>query len=150
MNFTNDGLSLWYGTPDAPAPPDEVARGARPALTVGVRPPSPSNTVEILYRVDGGIVQRASTMERRIDYDREIQYFRAMFPPFVTGDMVEYCPILVCAGRQAPLDDVARRWPSKFRLGAPTQPINQVRAASAGSTSSAPRFSLETEHICHL
>lgn len=148
MNFANDGLSLWYGTPDAPAPPDEVARGSRPALTVGVRPPSPSNTVEVLYRVDGGFVQRASATERRTDYDRDIQYFRAVFPPFAGGDMVEYCPVVGCAGRQAPLDDVARRWPSKFRLGAATAPINHAPAPAR--TTGAPRFSLETEHLCHL
>jgi len=149
MNFTNDGLSLWYGTPDAPGPPEEVARGSRPALTVGVRPPSPSNTVEVLYRLDGGFVQRASAMERRTEYERDAQYFRAVFPPFAAGDMVEYCPIVTCAGRQAPPSSVAHRWPSKFRLGAPTRPIEQAAAPSASRSASA-RFLLETEHICHL
>jgi hypothetical protein len=151
MNFTEDGLSLWYGTPDAPAPPDEVARGSRPSLTVGVRPSSPSNTVSVLYRVDGGFLQRASATERRIDYDRDIQYFRAAFPPFVTGRLVEYCPVVGCAGRQAPREETAERFPSKFRLAAPRSTIAEPAASNPTRTATGvPRFQPEAEFLCQV
>ena len=59
VHFTNDGLSIWYGTSDAPAPGDDRnAPRSGAALVVGVSPPSPINTLNVRYRVDGGQEQR--------------------------------------------------------------------------------------------
>jgi hypothetical protein len=148
MNFAHDGLSLWYATPDAPAPPEEVARGCRASLTIGVRPPSPANTVDVLYRVDGGFVQRAAGWELRTDYARELQYFRAAFPAFPRGDVVEYCPVLGCAGRQVPQEEIALRLPSKFRLsgGSERVPSAPPRSVLAGKGQAFP----ELEYLSHV
>jgi hypothetical protein len=117
MNLTNDGLTLWYGTADAPAPFDHELvprRGA--SIIVGVHPSKPTNTLCVNYRVDRGIVQTVPGREMRVDHQREIQYFAVVFPPFVTGDVVEYSPVLSCGGRQAPPPAVAARFRSSFRL----------------------------------
>jgi hypothetical protein len=117
VNLTNDGLTLWYGTPDAPAPGDDGVvprRGA--SLVVGVQPANPTNSVLVRFRVDGGTVQSVPGREIRTDYARQAQYFAVAFPAFPTGEVVEYAPILSCGGRQVPRPDIATRFPSKFRL----------------------------------
>jgi hypothetical protein len=139
MKLTNDGLTLWYGTPDAPAPfDDEVVPRQGTSVVVGVQPPNPTNAVLLRFRVDGGAVQTAPGREIRNDYDRKVQYFSAAFPPFPTGDLVEYSPMLTCAGRQVPPAHLADRFRSKFQLEprdapAPGQarPPTPTRAAPA-------------------
>lgn len=121
MLLANEGLSLWYGTPDAPAPLDEVASRDAAAVTIGVRPASPNNSVQVRFRVDKGYEQIEPARELRIDYERDVQYFAARFPPFYRGDVVEYCPMVTCCGRQVPAAN-ATHYPSKFLLGPPTKP----------------------------
>jgi hypothetical protein len=117
MNLTHDGLTLWYGTADAPAPFDQELISRRGAtLIVGVHPSRPTNTLSVSYRVDRGIVQTVPGREMRTDHAREIQYFAVVFPPFVTGNVVEYSPVLSCAGRQVPSPALASRFRSSFRL----------------------------------
>jgi hypothetical protein len=117
MKLTNEGLTLWYGTPDAPAPFDgEVVQRSGASLVVGVHPAKPTNAVCVRYRVDGGGVQTVPGRELRTDFDRQAQYFSVTFPAFPTGDLVEYSPVLSCAGRQVPPPHTADRFPSKFRL----------------------------------
>lgn len=118
MNLTHEGLSLWYGTPDAPAPTDLVVPRDGASLIVGVRPANPTNSVHVRYRVDGGIVQSVPGRQLRTDYDRDAQYFAVAFPAFPTGDVVEFSPVLTSAGRQVPPPHIADRFPSKFRLAA--------------------------------
>lgn len=119
MKLRNDGLELWYGTPDAPAPGDEGAVPRRGnSVIVGVRPVNPSNTVAVSYRVDGGAVRTIPGREVRIDHNHDSQYFSAAFPPFTTGRVVEYAPVLNCSGRQVPSPEIANRFPSKFVLAA--------------------------------
>jgi hypothetical protein len=127
MRLENAGLELWYGTRDAPAPADVVESNQDALLTVAVRPPSPSNSVTVRYRVDRGAVQllRASPLER--DYERNVQYFRARFPTFSGGQTVEYLPVASCAGRQVPDPMTAGTFPSSFEL--------RVRPAVDGSGS---------------
>jgi len=136
VNLTHDGLCLWYGTPDAPAPGDDGVvprRGA--SLVVGVNPPSPTNTVLVRYRVDNGIVQAVPGRELRTDYSRQAQYFAVAFPTFTTGELVEYSPVLGCGGRQVPPPHVADRFPSKFRL----EPKEALPAPTLGPPAPPPR-----------
>jgi hypothetical protein len=116
VKFRNEGLTLWYGTPDAPAPLDEVVSRTEASVVVGVHPANPTNAVSVRYRVDGAVVQSLPAEELRTDYSRETQYFGVTFPRFVAGDVVEYCPLLSCAGRQVPAASTAERFPSKFFL----------------------------------
>jgi hypothetical protein len=131
VNLTHDGLSLWYGTPDAPAPLGEVMPRTGASLVVGVHPANPTNVVRVRYRVDGGIVQTVPGRELRTDYHRDAQYFAVTFPPFPAGDVVEYSPVLSCGGRQVPAPHSANRFPSTFRLAAKEQlPAQQPRGAA--------------------
>jgi hypothetical protein len=129
VNLTHEGLSLWYCTPDAPAPfDDEVVPRDGAALVVGVQPANPTNSLNVRYRVDGGLVQSAPGRALRTDYDRNVQYFAVKFPAFHTGNLVEYAPVLSCGGRQVPPPHIANRFRSKFRLAAkearaPAQPV---------------------------
>jgi hypothetical protein len=134
VNLTNEGLSFWYRTPDAPAPDDDAVvprRGA--SIVLGVSPASPANAVLVRYRVDGGPVQTVPGRELRTDYQRQAQYFAVTFPAFHSGAMVEYAPMLTCAGRQVPAPHVADRFLSRFRLAdraappAPSLPSPLVR-----------------------
>ena len=52
----------------------------------------------------------------RTDFDRQVQYFAVAFPPFVTGDVVEFSVTLSYVGRQVPGPHLADRFPSKFHL----------------------------------
>lgn len=138
MKLTHDGLSVWYGTPDAPAPGDEgiVAREGT-SLVVGVHPANPTNSVLVRYRVDRGPVQTVPGRELRTDYNRQAQYFLVAFPPFPVGDLVEYAVILGCGGRQVPSAPIARQFFSKFRL-APRESAAKVASRSRVSGRSSP------------
>ena len=139
MNLTHEGLSLWYGTPDAPAPIDEVAPRSGPSLVVGVRPANPTNAVLVRYRVERGPVQAAPGRELRTDYDRDAQYFAVRSPAFPTGDAIEYSPMLTCGGRQVPPPHAANRFPLKFRLAA-REAGPPVRRAGASTPPQQQRF----------
>lgn len=141
--FANDGLELWYATPDAPAPQGSTEDRERVSVTVRVRPSSPANAVRIHYRVDGGAAQHISAMAVANDYERQEQSFRADFPTFWTGQMVEYLPMLTCAGRRAPDPRTALTYPSVFQLGDPVAATNSpvfMREPDA-------RFRINTEYL---
>jgi len=120
VKLTHDGLSLWYGTPDAPAPFDqEVVARDGVSLVVGVSPASPTNSVAVQYRVDKGFVQSVPGIELHIDQDRSAQYFVIRFPRFTSGNCVEYWPSMRCGGRQVP--GAQQRFPrSAFHLAPKT------------------------------
>ena len=131
MKLTHDGLSIWYGTPDAPAPFDqEVVARDGVSLVVGVSPASPTNSVTVRYRVDGGFIQSEPGVEVHIDRDRDAQYFVVRFPSFPSGNCVEYWPSFRCGGRQVP--GAHQRFPrSAFRLA--------PRATASPEAAPAPR-----------
>jgi len=133
VNVTHEGLSIWYGTPDALAPDEDAVMPRRgSSLVIGVRPSSPTNSVAVRYRVDGGPIQTIPGRELRSDYQRQAQYFGVSFPPFPTGDVVEYAAVLSNAGRQVPAPHLADRFPSRFRLAPRESPAAQpVRQAAA-------------------
>jgi hypothetical protein len=117
VNLTHEGLTLWYGTPDAPAPGDAgVAPRHGAALVVGVHPANPTNTLMVRYRVDGGAERIVPGREIRTDYERQAQYFGVTFPDFRDGTTVEYLPVFGSAGRQVPAASRSGRFPSKFQL----------------------------------
>jgi hypothetical protein len=117
LKLSNDGLNLWFGTPDAPAPfDDEVMPRHGVSVVVAVQPANPTNRVFVRFRVDGGAVQTAPGRDIRTDYGRNVQYFAVEFPAFYTGQVVEYAPVFMCGGRQCPAAYLADRFRSKFRL----------------------------------
>jgi hypothetical protein len=120
VKLTHDGLSIWYGTPDAPAPFDqEVVARDGVSLVVGVSPANPTNSVAVQYRVDRGFVQSVPGAEVHLDPNRDAQYFVVRFPTFTSGSCVEYWPSLRCGGRQVP--SAHQRFPrSAFHLAPKT------------------------------
>lgn len=117
MNNSHGGLTVWFGTHDAPAPFEaEVMPREGVSLVVGAHPAHPANTVEISFRVDGGFVRTLPGREIRIDHASKHQYFAVAFPRFVTGELVEYAAVLRCCGRQVPSAQLERRFQSFFRL----------------------------------
>jgi uncharacterized protein DUF3237 len=128
VKLAHEGLSLWYGTPDAPAPLDDVVSRTEASAVVGVHPANATNAVHVRYRVDGGLAQSAPGRHLNTDYANGSQYFVVSFPPFPTGDVVEYCPVLSCGGRQVPSPAMSDHFPSKFRLAAKKAPESQRNA----------------------
>jgi hypothetical protein len=53
MRLENDGISLWYGTPDAPTTGAVVLKASDVSITVGVKPIDASNIVEVTYQTAG-------------------------------------------------------------------------------------------------
>ena len=101
MEFQADGLRLWYGTPDAPAPQGTVAPGKPVVLTLGVSPAHPSTTTAVRYRVDDGPELALRARLLRTDYVGSRHYFQATFPYLAPGSAVAYGPVVGCAGRRA-------------------------------------------------
>jgi hypothetical protein len=134
MRFEHEGRSLWYGTPDAPAPEESVQAGAEIAITIGVSPVDASNKVELLYRINQDPTAIVAAKWLQNDPSGRAQYFRARLPALRAGDIVEYIPVCHCAGRQLPSPDQARRFASSIRV---TDPLSQreARKATLGAVS---------------
>jgi hypothetical protein len=118
MRFEHEGMSLWYGTSEAPAPNEFVAPGTEVIITVGVEPADASNRIEVPYRVNRGPAQTAPIRWLRSSPSGEAQYFEARLGPFRDGDTVEYTAICTCAGRQVPHAEEASKFASSFRVTA--------------------------------
>src|SRR3712207_3901509 len=102
MRLQREGMSLWYGTPDAPAPGEAVQADAETTITVGVWPVDAGNKVQLLYRANRGPAQTLNAEWLWNDPSGKAQYFRVCLPAsaFRAGDTVEYSVICRCAGRQ--------------------------------------------------
>jgi Protein of unknown function (DUF3237) len=149
VQLAHDGLQLWYGTADAPAPDGTTEPRRGVSVTVGVRPANPSNAVSVRYRVDGKAVETVSATLVANDFQKRTQYFRTAFPTFWSGETVQYIPVVSCEGRRAPDPATAGTFPSSFRLSdaSATSP-----AAIAPKRGRKPRavFPARLEHLVHV
>src|SRR5215471_11535496 len=121
MRFEHDGIALWYGTPDAPAPGDTVpvADGTHEAsvtITVGVQPPSASNSVSVSYSVNNGLPHTVAAGFLQHDVHQKAQYFAARLPVLQAGDKVDYTVLCRCPGRQVPSPEEAQNSGASFRV----------------------------------
>lgn len=130
MRFDNEGMSLWFGTPDAPGPGETVPAGAETAITIAVHPGDRNNKVEVLYRVNKGSTEKAAASWLRNDATANVQYFRAKLPPRLAGDTVEYIPLCRRAGRTVPSEDDINRGGASFRVT--EAPAESLRKALPG------------------
>jgi hypothetical protein len=130
MRFNHDGMSLWYGTEDAPSPGETIQEGKPIEITIGVQPPDASNRVQLFYRLNNGPIEKP--LEARFshgDSSGNIQYFLVRFPSEVIarlhdGDLVQFTVICTCAGRQVPSPNDAKQLVSSFRI----TPNEEVKA----------------------
>jgi hypothetical protein len=149
VRLAHDGLELWYGTPDAPAPDGMTEQRDGVSVTVGVQPANPSNAVSVRFRVDGRATETVSAPLLANDFQKRRQYFRATFPTFWSGETVEYLPVVSCEGRRAPDPATAATFPSSFRLS----PASTARSASKPpERGNEPRavYTARLEHLVHV
>jgi hypothetical protein len=104
MRYDEDGVSLWYGTADAPAPQGtiDLARSEQAVVNAGMRPPSASNAVDVIYRINGGLPSRVTAALTTHDPHQQAQYFEAKLPVVRPGDKVDYRVVARLPGHQIP------------------------------------------------
>src|SRR5260221_3027713 len=130
MRFEYEGMSLWYGTADAPAPEGNVQAGTQLTITVGVKPWNAGNHIVVLYRVNHGSTEQITARWMRNDTRQQAQYFRAAFPSFRAGDVVEYLAICRRAGRQiVPAPAQAVSFSSSFSVRGVIQATQELAKA---------------------
>jgi len=94
----SDGSALWWGSADAPGPPQIVAPGIGAVVLAAVSPMRPGHSVAVEYRVNGGPIREAiGVLEPRI-HDATARQFRAVLPG-QSGGLVEFLPVLRFAGQ---------------------------------------------------
>ena len=119
MHFSHQQLTLWYGTPDAPAPlTDSVQERRGVGVTVAVQPSSPSNAVMVRYRVDDGPAQMVRAVRVRTDLTEGVEYSRRV-PGFVAWRTSRVPADHDVFGAYCPDPDTRATFPSSFRLGEP-------------------------------
>ena len=158
MQFHADGLTLWYGTEDTPAPQGNDVDRESAYLTVGVRPSHPSNRVVVQYRIDTERVQSFSvhpTQSERISkWQRNTQYFKGKFPSLWRGQRVEYRVTLHCAGRQVPSTAAAQEFTADFGLAplplqnpSSSEPSPEQKSLQSSSPKSYERFPVSLDYL---
>ncbi|MEO1396820.1 MAG: neuraminidase-like domain-containing protein [Cyanobacteria bacterium J06634_5] len=116
MRVEHNGIALWYGTADAPAPTDQVSVGTPVMVTVGVYPIDASNSVEIIYRINQGSVNHLAAQYLKSGRNKTAHYFRATLPTLNLGDKVEYMAFCHCAGRQVPPASAITEFTTSFTV----------------------------------
>lgn len=138
MQYRDDGLTLWYGDSETPAPSRLVQPDSRVSITVGVRPAHLTNAVEVEYRINGGLTRTLQSSIVREDFPGGAQFFRSVFPYLPPGSHVDYAPILRTLGRRigTPLGQHA---PSSFSVApSPQQVASRAHAARQVAAENAP------------
>jgi hypothetical protein len=151
VRFDIAGKSLWYGTPDAPAPGGTVTAGAGHAadgvtVTVGVQPLSASNRVELHYRVNSGAPAKIPAVLFRTDVRAGAQYFSARLPNLRAGDKVEYGAVCACGNLEIPQPGPPHYFPSSFHVVAPGSAPETRAAHSSGPVASQHRAAAGAAH----
>jgi Protein of unknown function (DUF3237) len=93
-----DGSVLWWGTTDAPGPPQIVSPGRPTPITVAVSPVRPGQSVSVEHRANGGPIRQAMAVPLPGAYNAAIRLFRAFLPGQPSG-LVEFLPVLRFAGQ---------------------------------------------------
>lgn len=140
MELSDSGLTVWYGTPEAPAPPEQTSGDFPLSLTVGVQPAHPANGVNVAYRLNHGPDLEMHATLARTDYSKNQQFFRADFPPITPGTRVEYAPVIRQAGRTIDFRQ-GGQYPSSFLV---TKNEATARAEASGTL---PPHPYHLEHV---
>lgn len=117
MRFEHDGIMFWFGTSDAPAPRGHMAPGLTPSVTIGVRPMSGGNQVEVMFRTQSGRTGTVTADWLWSDQRNRVQYFRARLPAIAAGERVDFRAICHCSGGQAPAAGTEHLFPGSFLVG---------------------------------
>jgi len=150
MQYTHDGLTLWYGSEDAPAPEGIVDPDESLSVVAGVSPANPSNTVSLLYRVGKGLERtvRASLLGTEHGAGQQ-QYFKASFPRIPAGSKVAYTVICESCGRRVPDPGSGIGLNRQFEVSnAPAPPPKPVVTPSPNLSKG--RLPVRLEYLCHF
>jgi hypothetical protein len=116
MRVSEGGVSVWFGTVDAPAPSGVVAADGDTSVTVGLQPPDSAASVTVLYRVNHGVPHTVAAPPTHHDAAGK-QYFRAQLSGFKSGDKVEYVALYRSGTRQIPSNQEAESHVVTFTVG---------------------------------
>ena len=83
------------------------------------------------------------------DFQDQTQFFRATFPTFWSGDIVEYLPTVSCHGRRAPDPATANTFPTSFRLSETSAAVSASGPVER-SAEPPPQFPARLEHLAHV
>jgi hypothetical protein len=147
MEIRGSGLTVWYDTPDAPAPQAKAPADETAMLTVGVEPSHVHNTVEVRYRLNHGPELRIRAAQAQASASAARQYFQAVFPYLPAGSEVAYGVIARCVGRRAGVVD-GGPLPSSFTVE--SAPSAAAPAAVSGSVPFPYRMELITRFSIKL
>jgi Neuraminidase-like domain/Salmonella virulence plasmid 28.1kDa A protein len=143
VRFDIAGKSLWYGTPDAPAPAATVVAGPELSaggvtITIGVQPLNANNRVDLHYRVNGGAPARVPTVLYRTDVRAGAQYFSTRLQNLRVGDRVDYGAVCDCGNLQFPQPGPPHDFPSSFRVIGPAEAHPAIAAHAVALNHAAP------------
>lgn len=110
MIYENDGIFLWHGTPDAPAPDAAIPPENETILTIGIYPRHKDNRVEVHYRINQEPANKLVAVSSGCCADNDIEYFEARLPALARGDILEYKAVCRCSGRQVPAANAEEYW----------------------------------------
>ncbi|HMQ59828.1 MAG TPA: neuraminidase-like domain-containing protein, partial [Flavilitoribacter sp.] len=102
MKIKKNGISLWYGTEDAPAPRGMVSVDKPIEIMVAVKPADLTNQVFIFFMVNDQPQEPVAASFYRNNQLGNVQYFRAELPPLKAGDQVYYGALCHSRGLQVP------------------------------------------------
>lgn len=149
MRYNHEGLTLWYGTEDTPAPEGVVESGENLSVIAGVSPDNPSNTVSVLYRVEGGFERTVRATLLRNENGAGRQYFRAAFPRLPPGSKVEYTVIGENSGRRVPNPCAVLGLNRQFEVPRADTPTSERNEASQQNLSDS-RLPFSLEYLSHF
>lgn len=151
MEYTYQGLKVWYGTPDAPAPLDNEVQPRRGnSVVVGVQPAGPLNVVMVQYCVDDGPVRTVRAIKFKEDLTRKTEYFRAQLPDFWRGHVVTYLPVVSAVNRRRQFADCTRTFSSSFRLADRCISTPAKSQTAASGQDDRVKFSLDHLYTAHV
>jgi Acetoacetate decarboxylase (ADC) len=112
MRFERDGITWWYGTPDAPAPRDVVLSGSEVRIRIGIQS-SEEADVGVAYRVNGG---PAKTLSAQPISGGNGTYYEASLGAFWPGEIVDYTVTPKRKGSRHAKREEALHFASSFRV----------------------------------
>lgn len=155
MQVNQGGVSVWYGTPDAPAPAGVISGGGDTSVTIGIEPPNTAAEITVLYRINHGAPHTAVAHPNHQGPAGK-QYYRALLTGFKEGDKVEYVALYRAGGHQIPSTPEAESHVVSFTVGpasgshaAPTHTGAEQHASGVGDLKETLRATLRAAQVLH-
>ncbi len=149
MRITHEGLTLWHGTEDTPAPKGNGDLADDLSIIAGVSPANSSNTVRVLYRINEGIEHTIRATLLRNEFGAGQQYFKAAFPKLPPNSTVKYTVICESSGRQVPDPCAGTCLDHQFETSSSVTPHSESDEASQHNMPEG-RLPFNLEYLSHF